>query len=55
MAGVIGGPVTVEDKLCFGSPLVEAAKTYHRLVSKVYKGGPLSADPTATAELSAVC
>lgn len=29
-----------KDKLCFGSPLAEAAKTYHRLVNEVNKDGP---------------
>lgn len=27
------------DKICFGSPLVVAAKTYHRFVNKVHKDG----------------
>ncbi len=55
MAGVIGGRWHGDsgDKLCFGSPLVETDKTYHRSVNKVYKV-PLIANPTATAGLSAV-
>lgn len=34
------GPRTSEDKLCSRSPLAEAVKTRHRLVSKVNKDGP---------------
>lgn len=35
------GPKTRRDKLCFGSPLVEAVKTQHRLGNKVNKDAPV--------------